>query len=54
MHSREFVLKMLLLQIFPINIKGIAGSLVTLVNWFGSWVISFTFKFLMSWSSSGE
>ncbi|XXG80735.1 hypothetical protein AAC387_Pa09g1528 [Persea americana] len=40
-------------EIFPINIKGIAGSLVTLVNWFGSWVISFAFKFLMSWSSSG-
>lgn len=40
-------------EIFPINMKGIAGSLVTLVNWFGSWAVSYTFNFLMSWSSSG-
>ncbi|KAI3990204.1 hypothetical protein MKX01_029182, partial [Papaver californicum] len=39
--------------VFPLNIKGTAGSLVTLVNWFGSWVVSFTFNFLMSWSSYG-
>ncbi|PIA39373.1 hypothetical protein AQUCO_02600083v1 [Aquilegia coerulea] len=40
-------------EIFPINIKGVAGSLATLVNWFGAWVISYTFNYLMSWSSSG-
>ncbi|XP_077219174.1 sugar transporter ERD6-like 7 isoform X1 [Tasmannia lanceolata] len=40
-------------EIFPINIKGTAGSLVTLMHWFGAWVISYTFNFLMSWSSSG-
>ncbi|RWR93661.1 Sugar/inositol transporter [Cinnamomum micranthum f. kanehirae] len=40
-------------EIFPINIKGLAGSSVTLVNWFGSWAVSYTFNFLMSWSSSG-
>nr|DAD37861.1 TPA_asm: hypothetical protein HUJ06_008502 [Nelumbo nucifera] len=40
-------------EVFPINIKGIGGSLVTLVNWSGSWVVSFTFNFLMSWSSYG-
>lgn len=40
-------------EIFPINIKGIAGGLATLVNWFGAWVISYTFNFLMSWSSYG-
>uniref|UniRef100_A0A2N9EJQ3 Major facilitator superfamily (MFS) profile domain-containing protein n=1 Tax=Fagus sylvatica TaxID=28930 RepID=A0A2N9EJQ3_FAGSY len=40
-------------EVFPINLKGIAGSLVTLVNWFGSWVVSYTFNFLMDWSSYG-
>lgn len=40
-------------QIFPINIKGVGGSLVTLVNWVGAWLVSYTFNFLMGWSSSG-
>ncbi|KAK9137066.1 hypothetical protein Sjap_007660 [Stephania japonica] len=40
-------------EIFPINVKGVAGSFVTLVNWIGAWVVSYTFNFLMSWSSSG-
>ncbi|XP_004292610.1 PREDICTED: sugar transporter ERD6-like 7 [Fragaria vesca subsp. vesca] len=40
-------------EIFPINIKGQAGSLATLVNWFGAWLCSYTFNFLMSWSTYG-
>lgn len=40
-------------EIFPINIKGVAGSLATLVNWFGAWLCSYTFNYLMSWSSPG-
>ncbi|XP_024973972.1 sugar transporter ERD6-like 7 [Cynara cardunculus var. scolymus] len=40
-------------EIFSINIKGAAGGLATLVNWAGAWVVSFTFKFLMDWSSYG-
>jgi len=40
-------------EIFPINMKGIAGSLVTVVNWLGSWIISYAFNFLMNWSSEG-
>ncbi|XP_077219166.1 sugar transporter ERD6-like 7 isoform X2 [Tasmannia lanceolata] len=40
-------------EIFPINVKGTAGSMVTLMHWFGAWVTSYTFNFLMSWSSSG-
>ncbi|KAL2923746.1 Sugar transporter ERD6-like 5, partial [Bienertia sinuspersici] len=39
-------------EIFPMNVKGLAGSLVTVVNWLGSWIISFAFNFLMNWSSS--
>nr|AFK48468.1 unknown [Lotus japonicus] len=40
-------------EIFPVNIKGQAGSLATLVNWFGAWLCSYTFNFLMSWSTYG-
>ncbi|KAF3336953.1 sugar transporter ERD6-like 5 [Carex littledalei] len=40
-------------EIFPINMKGSAGSLVTLVSWLGSWIVSYTFNFLMFWSSVG-
>ncbi|KAJ4778112.1 Major facilitator superfamily protein [Rhynchospora pubera] len=40
-------------EIFPINMKGIGGSLVTIMNWFGSWAVSYSFNFLMSWNSYG-
>ncbi|KAL4579854.1 hypothetical protein LXL04_016022 [Taraxacum kok-saghyz] len=38
-------------EIFPMNIKSSAGSLVTLVNWFGSWVVSYSCNFLMEYST---
>ncbi|XVF42033.1 hypothetical protein PTKIN_Ptkin01aG0327900 [Pterospermum kingtungense] len=40
-------------EIFPVNVKGSAGSLCNLVNWFCSWVVSYTFNFLLQWSSAG-
>ncbi|XP_042939207.1 sugar transporter ERD6-like 16 isoform X2 [Carya illinoinensis] len=40
-------------EIFPIHVKGAAGSLVVLVNWLGAWAVSYTFNFLMRWSASG-
>ncbi|XP_038715690.1 sugar transporter ESL1-like isoform X3 [Tripterygium wilfordii] len=40
-------------EIFPINIKASAGSLVTLTNWSCSWVITYTFNFMMEWNSAG-
>ncbi|KAI4340233.1 hypothetical protein MLD38_025092 [Melastoma candidum] len=40
-------------EIFPVNIKGVAGGFASLVNWFCSWLISYTFTYLMSWSSYG-
>lgn len=40
-------------EIFPINVKGVAGSLVVLVNWLGAWAVSYTFNFMMTWSSYG-
>lgn len=43
------------LQIFPINVKGIAGSLVTVINWIGCWIISYFFNFLVDWiTAEGE
>ncbi|XP_043718762.1 sugar transporter ERD6-like 16 isoform X1 [Telopea speciosissima] len=40
-------------EIFPINVKGAAGSVVTLVCWFGAWAVSYTFNSFMDWSSAG-
>ncbi|GMY39321.1 sugar transporter ERD6-like 5 isoform X5 [Fagus crenata] len=40
-------------EVFPINMKGSAGSIVSLVNWFSSWIVSYVFNFLMEWSSAG-
>ncbi|XP_010528846.1 PREDICTED: sugar transporter ERD6-like 2 [Tarenaya hassleriana] len=40
-------------EIFPANVKVTAGSLVTVANWFFSWIIIYTFNFMMQWSGSG-
>ncbi|XP_011651013.1 sugar transporter ERD6-like 16 isoform X4 [Cucumis sativus] len=40
-------------EIFPINVKGVGGSIVVLVNWLGAWIVSFTFNFFITWSSYG-
>ncbi|KAL8151517.1 hypothetical protein V2J09_021325 [Rumex salicifolius] len=40
-------------EIFPLNVKGAAGSLATLANWFCSWAVAYTFNMLTSWSSYG-
>ncbi|KAM0842581.1 hypothetical protein ACQ4PT_058290 [Festuca glaucescens] len=40
-------------EIFSINMKATGGSLVTLVSWLGSFAISYSFSFLMDWSSAG-
>ncbi|GMP60628.1 hypothetical protein CsSME_00023408 [Camellia sinensis var. sinensis] len=44
---------LLMSEIFPIHIRGSAGSLVTSVNWFTSWIVSYCFNFLFEWSSAG-
>ena len=41
-------------QIFPVNMKGSAGSLVTSVSWLGPWIVSYAFNFLVDWSLAGK
>ena len=41
-------------EIFPLNMKRIAGSLVSLTAWFGSWIVTLTFNSLFSWSSTAS
>ncbi|KAJ3683867.1 hypothetical protein LUZ60_014094 [Juncus effusus] len=40
-------------EIFSIDVKAIAGSLLTLVNWLFSFAVSLSFASLMDWSSAG-
>lgn len=40
-------------QILPVNVKALAGSLITLLNWFLSWITTFTFNFAFRWSATG-
>ncbi|KAL8137152.1 hypothetical protein V2J09_003153 [Rumex salicifolius] len=38
-------------EILPINIKGLAGSIATLANWLVAWLVTMTANLLLSWSS---
>ncbi|TYH46165.1 hypothetical protein ES332_D11G316800v1 [Gossypium tomentosum] len=40
-------------EIFPINVKGAAGSLAGLTGNICSWTVSYNFNFLFQWSSAG-
>ncbi|KAJ4964009.1 hypothetical protein NE237_023948 [Protea cynaroides] len=40
-------------EIMPVSIKGLAGSVATLCNWLTSWVITMTANLLLNWSSGG-
>ncbi|KAL0432415.1 UNVERIFIED_CONTAM: Sugar transporter ERD6-like 6 [Sesamum latifolium] len=40
-------------EILPIKIKGLAGSVATLFNWSFSWAITMTAPLLLAWSSGG-
>ncbi|XP_054809922.1 sugar transporter ERD6-like 6 isoform X3 [Prosopis cineraria] len=40
-------------EILPINIKGLAGSVATLANWLCSFLITMTANLLLTWSSGG-
>ncbi|XP_052191713.1 sugar transporter ERD6-like 5 isoform X3 [Diospyros lotus] len=40
-------------EIFPMNIKGSAGSLLIFVYWTSCWIVSYSFNFLFDWSRAG-
>lgn len=41
------------MQIFPINIKGLAGCVATLFNWLSAWVVTMSANLLLTWSPGG-
>ncbi|KAA3472723.1 sugar transporter ERD6-like 15 isoform X4 [Gossypium australe] len=48
------VLPLLLLsELFPINVKGSAGSMCNFMGNFTGWVVAYYFNFLIEWSSTG-
>ncbi|XP_057814297.2 sugar transporter ERD6-like 4 isoform X2 [Cryptomeria japonica] len=40
-------------EIFPINVKGVAGSVATLANLSLSWAVTMTINLLLEWSKTG-
>ncbi|GAV60036.1 Sugar_tr domain-containing protein [Cephalotus follicularis] len=40
-------------EILPVEIKGLAGSIATLANWLTSWVVTMTANLLLTWSAGG-
>ncbi|KAL8496045.1 hypothetical protein ACS0TY_019957 [Phlomoides rotata] len=40
-------------EIFPINVKGLAGSLAVVANWSCCWIVTYAFNFVAHWSSAG-
>ncbi|EOA37315.1 hypothetical protein CARUB_v10010993mg [Capsella rubella] len=40
-------------EIFPMNVKVSAGTLVTLANWSFGWVVAFAYNFMLEWNASG-
>jgi SP family sugar porter-like MFS transporter len=43
-----------LVQIFPAYVKGVAGSVATLVNWFSAYIVTMIFNYMLLWSAAGS
>eukprot|EP00261_Vitis_vinifera_P037567 XP_019078810.1 PREDICTED: sugar transporter ERD6-like 17 isoform X5 [Vitis vinifera] len=41
-------------EIYPVNIKGSAGSLVTFILWSSSTIVVYVFNFIFEWNSAGD
>ncbi|XP_010536069.1 PREDICTED: sugar transporter ERD6-like 18 isoform X2 [Tarenaya hassleriana] len=44
---------MIMSEIFPMNIKVSAGTIVTLTSWLSGWLVTYTFNFMLEWSPQG-
>ncbi|KAL1196372.1 Sugar transporter ERD6-like 15 [Cardamine amara subsp. amara] len=40
-------------EIYPVDIKGAAGTMCNLVSSISSWLVAYSFSFLLQWSSTG-
>jgi SP family sugar porter-like MFS transporter len=40
-------------EIFPAYVKGVAGSVATLVNWFSAYIVTMIFNYMLLWSAAG-
>ncbi|GLJ12146.1 hypothetical protein SUGI_0185400 [Cryptomeria japonica] len=40
-------------EILPVSVKGLAGSVATLANWSSSWLVTMTINLLLQWSPAG-
>lgn len=43
----------ILSEIFPLDIRGSAGSLTAFTNCLSTWIVSYAFNFLIEWNSAG-
>ncbi|KAH6556338.1 hypothetical protein KP509_1Z186500 [Ceratopteris richardii] len=41
-------------EVFPSNVKGMAGSLATLANWLAGWIVTLFFNKMLEWSPAGS
>ncbi|XVF57378.1 hypothetical protein PTKIN_Ptkin06aG0200500 [Pterospermum kingtungense] len=44
---------LLISEVFPVNVKGSAGSICNLVSNTCNWIVAYFFNFLLEWSSAG-
>lgn len=40
-------------EFLPMDIKGLAGSLITFANWVSAWIVSYGYIFVLDWSPAG-
>ena len=42
------------MQILPVNVKDVGGSIATLVNWLSAFAVTITVNLLLEWSTYGK